>query len=354
MGILKLIDLKDMPKDVIVYRYDIDNKEINKGSKLTVREGQACIFCHKGKMADVFLPGFYTLDTDNIPLLTKLMSWKYGFEKPFKSDVYFVSTKQFTNMKWGTSNPFLIRDPQYGAIRARAFGTYAFRVKDPYVFMTEVSGTIGSFATRDINEWLRSTVVTRVSDIVGESKLSVLEMAGNLVEFGEGVKEQLVEIFDKIGIQITQFNFENFSLPKEVEEAIDKSSSLNIMGGSMGVYTQKAFADSMVAAANNQGAAGQGVGTGMGFGMGMGMAQMYTNMAQQNMAGFQNQQPQQNQQAQASQAGSKFCPDCGKPVPANSKFCPECGRKMEMTCPECGKPITAEMRFCTNCGKKLF
>ena len=135
MGILKLIDWTDDTKNTIVHKIDLEksNDTINKGSKLTVREGQAAVFCHKGKMADVFLPGFYTLSTDNVPVLTKLMSWKYGFERPFKSDIYFVNTRQFTDQKWGTMNPIIVRDADYGAVRIRAFGTYAFRVTDPYV-----------------------------------------------------------------------------------------------------------------------------------------------------------------------------------------------------------------------------
>ena len=149
MGILKLIEWKDASADTIVYRLDIGKDYITRGSKLTVRESQACVFCHKGKMTDVFLPGFYTLDTDNVPLLTKLMSWKYGFESPFKSDVFFVNTRQFTNQRWGTKNPIIIRDADYGAVRVRAFGTFAFKVSDAYLFMKELSGTVPSYRTSD-------------------------------------------------------------------------------------------------------------------------------------------------------------------------------------------------------------
>ena len=226
MGMLKLIEWKDNSKDTIVYKIDMKKDYITRGSKLTVRESQAAVFCHKGKMADVFLPGFYTLDTDNVPLLTKLMSWKYGFESPFKSDVYFVNTKQFTNMKWGTQNPILIRDADYGAVRVRAYGTYSFKVSDPYVFMSELSGTNSSFSTYDITEWLRSMVVTHTSDIIGESKIPVLDMAGNLVELGKMLKERLTEELNGIGVEICTFNFENFSMPEALEKAPDEITLL--------------------------------------------------------------------------------------------------------------------------------
>ena len=338
MGILKLIEWTDDSKNTIVHKIDLekDNDTINKGSKLTVREGQAAVFCHKGKMADVFLPGMYTLDTDNVPLLTKLMSWKYGFERPFKSDIYFVNTRQFTDQKRGTMNPIIVRDADYGAVRIRAFGTYAFRVDDPYVFLTEISGTMSSYLTHDITDWLKSIVVTRISDVIGESKVPVLDMASNLVEMGDMVKQQLGPSFKEIGLELTAFNFVNFSLPEALEKALDESTSLGILGKNMDVYMQKAQADALMSAAKNPGA-GNFMGAGMGAGMGLSMGAAMGGM----MSGMAN-------------AGKTACPKCGASVKAGARFCPECGTKLGgVTCPKCGASVKADAKFCPECGTKL-
>ncbi len=342
MGMLKLIEWKDNSRDTIVYKIDMKKDYITRGSKITVRESQAAVFCHKGKMADVFLPGFYTLDTDNVPLLTKLMSWKYGFESPFKSDVYFVNTKQFTNMKWGTQNPIIIRDADYGAVRVRAYGTYSFKVSDPYVFMSELSGTNSSFSTYDITEWLRSMVVTHTSDIIGESKIPVLDMAGNLVELGKMLKERLTEELKSIGVEICTFNFENFSMPEALEKALDESTSLGIFGKNMNVYAMKAQADALVEAAKNPGTPGSMMGAGMGMGMGMNMGAMYGNMFSGMAKNFQ----------QEEETNIK-CPGCGVQIGAKSKFCPECGYKIKTVCPECGTKVKPGTKFCPECGGKL-
>ena len=342
MGMLKLIEWKDNSKNTLVYRVDLEKDYITKGSKLTVRESQAAVFCDKGKMADVFLPGFYTLGTDNVPLLTKIMSWKYGFESPFKSDIYFVNTKQFTNEKWGTLNPIIIRDADYGAVRVRAFGTYSFRVDDPYVFLTELAGTGSTFRTNDITDWLRSMLVTRVTDIVGESKIPVLDMAGNLVELGELVEKQLDESFKQIGLQLVKFNFENFSMPEALEKALDESTSLGILGKNMDIYMQKAQADALKDAAKNPGMAGATMGAGLGMGLGASMGSMFSNINNRGAA---------NNQAGGDRVN---CAKCGASMPAKAKFCPECGTPNGVTCPKCGNVVrTKGARFCPECGASL-
>jgi membrane protease subunit (stomatin/prohibitin family) len=347
MGMLKLIEWKDDTRDTIVHKIDMKRDYITKGSKLTVRESQAAVFCDKGRMADVFLPGFYTLDTQNVPLLTHLMSWKYGFESPFKSDVYFVNTKQFTNQKWGTLNPIIIRDADYGAVRVRAFGTYAFKVDDPYVFLSELSGTNSSFATEDITEWLKSSIVTHVSDIIGESKIPILDMAGNLVELGGIVSEQLSAVLKKIGVTLCGFNFENFSMPEALEKALDESASLGILGKNMNTYVMKASADAMRAAASNPGTAGTTMGAGIGMGMGMNMGSMFGKMA--NMNNFNN----NANNAGASADDTIKCPSCGASIRAGTKFCPECGVPIITQCPKCGTKVKPGTKFCPECGEKL-
>ena len=345
MGILKNIEWTDSSSNLIIWKYPINKDHVNKGSALTVRESQVAIFVDKGRLADVFLPGYYKLDTNNMPLLTKLMSWKYGFETPFKSDIYFVNTKQFTNQKWGTANPILVRDKDYGAVRIRGFGNYSFKVDDAYVFMQNLSGTNTKFETAQITDYLRSMVVSGISDAIGESKIAVLDMAANLQELSKIVETKMAQEFKAIGLELTNFVFESFSLPEELEKALDKNTSLGMMRGNMDVYTQMETLEAMKEAAKNPGAAGGTMGAGMGLGMGMGLGNIFAN----NMQQMNN----QNQNQTQNQPQKKFCPNCGAEINGNPKFCPECGQKMKHVCPDCGTEVKASAKFCPECGRKL-
>ena len=340
MGLLKVIEWTESDPNTIVYKVQMNGNTINRGSVLNVRESQVAIFCDKGRMADVFLPGYYKLETDSVPVLTKLMSWKYGFEKPFKSDVYFVNTHQFTNQKWGTSSPIMIRDADYGAVRVRGFGTYAFRVKDAYEFMKELSGTLPSFSTRDISDYIRSMLVMGISDAIGESRIPVLDMAGNLIELSATVRTSLSHRFEAMGLELTGFNFESFSLPPELEKALDESTRLGMMRKNIDVYTQLAQADALKEAAKNPGMAGSTMGAGIGMGMGMGMGRMFADMSGANAAPARN-------------GGGKHCIHCGAAISATAKFCPECGKPTSPTCPSCGAKLSAGSKFCPECGSKL-
>ncbi len=347
MGILKNIEWTDTSSDLIIWKYPINKDHVNKGSALTVRESQVAIFVDKGRLADVFLPGFYKLDTQNMPVLTKLMSWKYGFETPFKSDIYFVNTKQFTNQKWGTVNPILVRDKDYGAVRIRGFGNYSFRVDDAYVFMQNLSGTNTSFNTSQITDYLRSMVVSGISDAIGESKIPVLDMAANLQELSNMVEKKMVEEFKAIGLELTNFVFESFSLPEELEKALDKNTTLGMFRNNMDVYTQMETLEAMKEAAKNPGAAGGTMGAGMGLGMGMGLGNIFANNMQQM------QQMNQNQASQPRQNSVKVCPHCNTELHGNPKFCPNCGQSLKLTCPDCGTEVKASAKFCPECGRKL-
>ena len=354
MGILKNIEWTDTSSNLIIWKYPITKDHVNKGSALTVRESQVAIFVDKGRLADVFLPGFYKLDTDNLPILTKLMSWKYGFETPFKSDIYFVNTKQFTNQKWGTVNPILVRDKDYGAVRIRGFGNYSFKVDDAYVFMQNLSGTNTSFETTQITDYLRSIVLSGISDTIGESKIPVLDMAANLQELSKIVETKVADDFKSIGLELTNFVFESFSLPEELEKALDKNTTLGIFRNNMDVYTQMETLEAMKEAAKNPGAAGGTMGAGMGLGMGMGLGNMFANNMQQ-MSNMQQMNSQNNQSGSNHNVNQnvKVCPNCNAQIHGNPKFCPECGQKLKLVCPNCQTEVKPTAKFCPECGEKL-
>ncbi len=354
MGILKNIEWTDTSSNLIIWKYPITKDHVNKGSALTVRESQVAIFVDKGRLADVFLPGFYKLDTDNLPILTKLMSWKYGFETPFKSDIYFVNTKQFTNQKWGTVNPILVRDKDYGAVRIRGFGNYSFKVDDAYVFMQNLSGTNTSFETTQITDYLRSIVLSGISDTIGESKIPVLDMAANLQELSKIVETKVADDFKSIGLELTNFVFESFSLPEELEKALDKNTTLGIFRNNMDVYTQMETLEAMKEAAKNPGAAGGTMGAGMGLGMGMGLGNMFANNMQQ-MSKMQQMNNQNSQTGSVHNANQnvKVCPNCNAQIHGNPKFCPECGQKLKLICPNCQTEVKPTAKFCPECGEKL-
>ena len=340
MGLLKNIEWKDNSANTIVHKFEMKNDYISKGSVLTVRDGQVAVFATEGKMADVFLPGRYKLDTNSIPIVTKLMSWKYGFQNPFRSDVYFVSTKQFTNQKWGTPNPITIRDQEYGAVRVRGFGTYGFRVQDAYVFLTELSGSKYAFTTDEIADYLRSIVVSGITDAIGESKLSVLDFAANLDELGKTVQKTLAQTFNGLGLELTRFTFENFSLPEELEKALDKNAAAMMRRGSTDIEMRLAQAEALKEAAKNPGMAGSMMGAGIGMGMGANMGRMFGQLSNP---------------AYADNSAKRFCPECGAEVSAKAKFCAECGAKVVAanTCKKCGATVKPGAKFCTECGNKL-
>lgn len=363
MGILKIIEWKDNSSNTIVHKVDMKRDYITRGSKLTVREGQVAVFSDKGRMADVFEPGMYNLDTDNVPILTTLMSWKYGFESPFKSDVFFVNTKQFTGLRWGTVNPIIIRDADFGSVRVRGYGTYAFKVDDAYVFLKELSGSGKSYETEDITEYLRSMVVMGISDAIAESKIPVLDMAANLMELGDVVKNSLSSKLGEIGIKITQFNFENFSLPENLEKALDKQTELGMMRQNMDVYTQMAQADALKEAAKNPGMAGGMMGAGIGWGMGSNMGRAFGSQMNQATAPQKEDTEKCGKCNATIKKGAKFCPECGaptgnfcpecgKPITKGAKFCPECGKPLIKTCSKCGAKLNDTAKFCPECGQK--
>lgn len=260
--LIDIVEWLDQTNNTLVHRFDQrPNNEIKWGAKLIVREGQAAVLIDQGKMADVFQPGLYTLDTKNIPILATLKGWKYGFESPFKCEVYFISTRQFTDLKWGTMNPIMLRDAEFGPVRLRAFGTYAMRVKDPAVFIREIVGTDGNFTAEEITNQLRNVIVSRFADILAESKIPALDLAANYDELGKFLTTRIGPEFEGKGLDLVKLLVENISLPPEVEAALDKRSSMGVIGN-LNAYTQFQAAEAMTKAAENPGGAAS---MGMGF-----------------------------------------------------------------------------------------
>ncbi|MDX2116947.1 MAG: SPFH domain-containing protein [Planctomycetota bacterium] len=265
--LIDIVQWLDDSPDTLVYRFERLNNEIKNGAKLVVRESQTAVFVDEGRIADVFTPGTYTLSTANLPILATLKGWKYGFESPFKCEVYFVNTRQFTDMKWGTMNPVMLRDAEFGPVRLRAFGTYAFKCVDPAALVREVSGTSGRFTIEGITEQLRNTIVSRFTDVLGESKIPALDLAANYDELGKFLGERIKPSLTPLGLDLTALLVENISLPPEVEAALDKRTSMGIVGD-LNRYTQFQAANAMEAAAKTpNSAAAQGMGLGAGFAM---------------------------------------------------------------------------------------
>ena len=340
---IDVIEWTDPTHNTLVHKYDMNNKEIMNGAQLTVRESQVAIFVSEGQLADVFGPGRYELKTANLPLLTKIKSWKYGFNSPFKSDVYFISTKQFLDCKWGTQNPVMMRDSEFGMIRLRAFGSFAFHVSDPETLLKECFGTAKTYTVEDIQNQIKRTAVSSLSDAIAESKIPALDIAANYDELAEYAKNAINPKIANFGVELTVFVIENVSLPEEVEKAMDRRTSMGVVGD-LNKYTQYQAAEALRESANNpSGMAGAGVGMGAGVAMG----QAFASAMQANQAPAA-------QAAPAAAAGS-FCPACGKPVPAGARFCPNCGQKQsaDPVCPACGEPVPAGAKFCPNCGKKM-
>ena len=337
--LVDVIEWTDSSANTMVHRYESGGKEIMMGAQLTVRESQVAVFVNEGKIADVFQPGRYELSTQNMPIMTALKSWKYGFKSPFQAEVYFVNTKQFLDLKWGTSNPVMMRDAEFGMVRLRAFGIYSFRVVDPVAFLKEVFGTTELMTVEGVEGQIKRTVVSALSDIIAQSKIPALDLAANYDELSQFALNALSPRFAGLGLKLESFVVENISLPQEVEAAMDRRTSMGVVGD-LGKYTQFQAAEALRDAASNEGGAA-GMGAGLGAGMAMGQ------MMQGAFAG--GQQPA----AQAPQEARVPCVACGAPIKAGSKFCSECGAGQSASaCKDCGKPLASGAKFCPECGAR--
>ncbi len=341
--LLKSIDWTDTTSNTMVYKYPVDGRDIMIGSKLTVRESQVAVFMVKGKIADVFGPGIHTLLVNNIPILSSLLSIGRD-KKAFTADVFFVNTKQFTNQKWGTTNPITMRDKDFGTIRIRGYGSFAFKVTDAALFLKEVFGTNSAYTAEDISNYLKSNLVAAISDTIAESKISALDLACNLMEFNKMATEQIQGTFNSLGLQLTNLVVEAISFPEAVEKAIDTRSSMGVLQDQMDTLVKYESAKAIGKAAENQGIAG--IGTQMGAGMAIG------DMVRESIKSSTT----KTEAPATADAGARFCPDCGAKNTKKAKFCCECGKKLvadKKTCPDCGTEVKETTKFCPECGKKL-
>jgi membrane protease subunit (stomatin/prohibitin family) len=270
--LIDIVQWLDDTNDTLVYRFERYGNEIKYNAKLVVREGQMAVFINEGRLGDVFGPGTHTLSTRNLPVLATIKGWKYGFESPLKAEVYFCSTRQFTNLKWGTPGPVTMRDPEFGPVRVTAFGLYSVRIKDPAVFIREIVGTDGTFTTEQIEDNLRGKIGTRIKEVMPDAGIPIIDLESKVVQLGETLKTRIAPAIEALGLDLTEVQIQDVGLPEEVERAIDKAGAMRAIGN-LQMYTQYETANSINDAANNPGGlAAAGVGVGMGLGMGGQMA----------------------------------------------------------------------------------
>ncbi len=279
---IDVIDWTDDSGDTMVYRFERYGNEIKYGAKLIVRESQVAVFVNEGEVADVLSPGTYALETKNLPILTTLQYWDHGFNSPFKAEVYFINTRRFTDLKWGTKQPLMIRDPEFGGMRVRAFGTYCVRVVDATKFIREIAGTEGVFTTDEISDQLRNLITSRFASIVGGSDIPVLDMAANYDQMGEFLTKRIGPEFGEYGLELTKVLIENISLPPKVSEALDKRTSMGMTGNLDEFLKYQTGVAMETAAQNPAGGASEGIGMGVGLAMANRMSE---SMAQPTATG---------------------------------------------------------------------
>ena len=331
--------------EILAWRFPMRDLEIQQGAQLIVRETQAALFVHQGRPADLFGAGQHTITTQNVPLLTDLAHWDKLFESPFKSEVYFFSTRLRLNQKWGTSHPITIRDREFGAVRLRAFGIYTLRIAAPRVFHQKVSGTRDTYVVGEIEGQLRNSVVTVLTDHFAESNVPFLDMAANQVELGAAIADKLGPLFADLGLSLENFQVQNISLPEALQKRLDERIGMGVVGD-MGRYTQFQTARSIpVAAANEGGVAGAGAGLGAGIAMGQAMGRA---MSQGAPAGGGQAVPVAG--AGPASAAPGPCARCGRTMPPGARFCPECGAAQALTCARCSTPLDRPSKFCPECG----
>ncbi len=324
MAVLDLIQWTDERPDEIVRRVpETGSGEFRLGSQLVVRENQSAVFVRDGKALDAFGPGRHTLSTNNIPLLGGLIGAAFGGKSPFTAEVFFVSTREFTGLKWGTPQPMTFKDTQLGMVRLRAFGTFSIRVTNPTLFVNYIVGTRGGYSIANIEDFLRSIIINNFNDILGELTTTLTDIPGMMVELATTARASLTDDFDRIGLQIVTFQVEAITPPDDVTKLIDQRSGMGAIGD-MGAFTQFQAAQAMRDAAQNQGGGGTAA-TGVGLGAGMAMGQAMADAMKQSQG---NQSQASGAAGSGAQGQGNFCPNCGTPVTPGAKFCSNCGYKL--------------------------
>ena len=296
---------------ILSFRFPMRDMEIQIGAQLTVRESQTVLFVDEGCIADVFGPGRHRLDSENLPLLTNLVHWDKFFDSPFKSDVYFLSTRLQLNQRWGTSSPITVRDPDFGIVRLRAFGTYSYRITDPVRFHTAVSGTREVYLAADLEGQLRSLVVARMTDVFASSNVAFVDMARNQIELGERIGETLGPDFAELGLTLESLVVTNLSLPEALQKRLDERIGMNIVGD-LGQYARFQAGLSIPLAAANP--SGNGAALGAGLGVGMAMAQEMVQAMKPSVSPLA-----------VTTSDTRFCSGCGSRIATSAKYCSDCG-----------------------------
>jgi membrane protease subunit (stomatin/prohibitin family) len=315
---IEVIQWSEPEEGILAYRYPIADMEIRNGAQLTVRESQMAAFVNEGKIADIFGPGLYTLNTRNLPLLTDLNNWGKDFESPFKSDVYFFSTRLQIDQRWGTATPITIREKEFGAVRLRTYGIYSYRIANPRLFFTEVCGTRDLYCVGDLEGQLRDTIVARLTEAIAPSEVAFLDMAAHQAELAQKVAADLQPSLTALGLSLHSFVIENLSLPDELQKVLDRRIGMNL-AGDLGRYTQFEAAQSLETAAANPGGA---AGVGVGLGAGVAMAQTMMNAVQPPARPA----PAVPASGVPAPGSARFCQACGHEIPGTARFCPDCGK----------------------------
>lgn len=311
--------------------------EIKWGAQLTIRESQAGVLFYKGRACDAFGPGRHTLKTGNIPILTKILSTPWGGTSPLRAECYFVNLKIFTNLKWGTRDPVAFRDSELGLIRLRAHGVFNIRIIQPVLFINTMAGTMGKFTTKEVEEYLKRVIISRLNDYLGEELDTIFNLPGRFDDLATGVKKRLVKDFARFGLALDELYITSITPPPDVQGAIDDRSRLSVIQD-MDKFVRMKAAMAMEKASESGGEAGAG----LGMGMGMMMPAMFGNL----------QPGADRQEAEASRIPAVQCRDCKQNIPADARFCPFCGHQQVILsqCANCGKNLTPGAQFCSRCG----